>query len=222
MAMINRLQVEKAAMHMEALQYLRMMEEQADHDQEEIGKLNDLLTEREKEMLDLEAELEGYESRLEETLGMPYTNRFDLGGTSDSLQSGSLRDHPTDWPGQSVENSELESRSSLLPQEHLEDLKDESVSLQRNDENQSAENQKYVGPCSRSDDDKISSMESIKQEILLLNSRFMALEADQKFLKQILSSLKCSSDAEQYVQEITSHLRELRRIATEQRDRTAL
>uniref|UniRef100_A0A453IUI9 Uncharacterized protein n=1 Tax=Aegilops tauschii subsp. strangulata TaxID=200361 RepID=A0A453IUI9_AEGTS len=37
-----------------------------------------------------------------------------------------------------------------------------------------------------------------------------------------MSSLKCSSDAEQYVQEITSHLRELRRIATEQRDRTAL
>uniref|UniRef100_A0A453IUK7 GTD-binding domain-containing protein n=2 Tax=Aegilops tauschii TaxID=37682 RepID=A0A453IUK7_AEGTS len=179
MAMINRLQVEKAAMHMEALQYLRMMEEQADHDQEEIGKLNDLLTEREKEMLDLEAELEGYESRfriepfelgkfdaidgdmalrvldnsdfvrntifdfedekakileslsrLEETLGMPYTNRFDLGGTSDSLQSGSLRDHPTDWPGQSVENSELESRSSLLPQEHLNDeshLNDDSL-----------------------------------------------------------------------------------------------
>ncbi|XP_037426165.1 myosin-binding protein 1-like [Triticum dicoccoides] len=376
MAMINRLQVEKAAMHMEALQYLRMMEEQADHDQEEIGKLNDLLTEREKELLDLEAELESYESRfrmepfdvgkfdaidgdmalrvldnsdfvrntifgfedekakileslsrLEETLGMPYTNRFDLGGTTDSLQSGSLKDHPSDWPGQSVENSELACRSSLLPQEHLneephlnddslrdhpsdgpgqhaenselecrsslmpkedlnneslrdhpsdgpgqhaenselecrsslmpqedlndeslrdhpsdgpgqyvenpesecqssplpqEDLKDESVSLQRNDENQSAENQKYVGPCSRSDDDKISSMESIKQEILLLNSRFMALEADQKFLKQILSSLKCSSDAEQYVQEITSHLRELRRIATEQRDRTAL
>ncbi|KAE8787582.1 myosin-binding protein 1 [Hordeum vulgare] len=342
MAMINRLQVEKAAMHMEALQYLRMMEEQADHDQEAIEKLNDLLTEREKEMLDLEAELESYESRfriepfdlgkfdavdgdmalrvldnsdfvrntifdfedekakileslskLEETLGMPYTNRFDLGGTSDSLQSGSLRDHPidgpaqhvknselecrssllpqeqlndeshlnddslrdhpSDWPGQHAENSELECRSSLLPQEDLNDeslrdhpsdgpgqyvenpelecrssllpqgdLKDESVSLQRNDENQSVENQKYVGSCSRSDDDKISSMESIKQEILLLNSRFMALEADQKFLRQILSSLKCSSDGEQYVQEITSHLRELRRIVTEQRDRTVL
>lgn len=336
MAMINRLQVEKAAMHMEALQYLRMMEEQADHDQEEIEKLNDLLTEREKEMLDLEAELESYESRfriepfdlgkfdaidgdmalrvldssdfvrntifdfedekakileslsrLEETLGIPCTNRFDLGGTSDSLQSGSLRDHPSDGPGKHLENSELECRSSLLPQEHLnddslrdhpsdepgqhvesselecrssllpqedlndeslrdhpsdgpgqyvenpelecrssllpqEDLKDESVSLQRNDENQSVENQKYVGSCSRSDDDKISSMESIKQEISLLNSRFMALEADQKFLKQILSSLKCSSDGEQYVQEITSHLRELRRIVTEQRDRTVL
>ncbi|KAF0912914.1 hypothetical protein E2562_019484 [Oryza meyeriana var. granulata] len=60
MLMINRLQEEKASMHMEALQYLRMMEEQADHDQEAIERLNDLLTEREKEMLDLEAELENY------------------------------------------------------------------------------------------------------------------------------------------------------------------
>ncbi|XP_024314972.1 probable myosin-binding protein 4 [Brachypodium distachyon] len=61
MAMINRLQQDKAAMHMEAMQYLRMMEEQADHDQEAIEKLNDLLTEREKEILDLEAELDNYQ-----------------------------------------------------------------------------------------------------------------------------------------------------------------
>lgn len=59
--MINRLQQDKAAMHMEAMQYLRMMEEQADHDQEAIEKLNDLLTEREKEILDLEAELDNYQ-----------------------------------------------------------------------------------------------------------------------------------------------------------------
>ncbi|XP_020104575.1 probable myosin-binding protein 4 isoform X2 [Ananas comosus] len=63
MAMINRLQEEKAAMQMEALQYLRMMEEQAEYDQEAIQKLNDVLTEREKDILDLEAELESYKKR---------------------------------------------------------------------------------------------------------------------------------------------------------------
>jgi len=57
MAMINRLQEEKAAMQMEALQYLRMMEQQADHDHEAIQNLHDLLTEREKELLDMDAEL---------------------------------------------------------------------------------------------------------------------------------------------------------------------
>ncbi|KAL6660075.1 hypothetical protein ACP70R_002197 [Stipagrostis hirtigluma subsp. patula] len=264
MAMINRLQEEKASMHMEALQYLRMMEEQADHDQEAIDKLNDLLTEREKEILDLEAELEGrsrlhdepfdvgkfgapdgamafgvldgsdfmrntmfdfedekakiLESlrRLEETLGMSSINRPDLGGINDNLQNGPLRDHPG-GNSQHIENSEL--GNSPLPQEHLNG---ESVSSQHNDENQSVENQKPFASCSHLDDEEIRSMTSVKHEVTLLNTRFKALEADQNFLKQILSSLNCSSDGVYCVQEITSHLRELRRIMTEQRDMAVL
>ncbi|CAJ2627719.1 unnamed protein product [Trifolium pratense] len=61
MSMITRLQEEKAALQMEAHQYLRMMEEQAEYDNEEIEKINDLLTEKEKEIQDLEAELEFYQ-----------------------------------------------------------------------------------------------------------------------------------------------------------------
>ncbi|XP_015891356.3 probable myosin-binding protein 4 isoform X1 [Ziziphus jujuba] len=60
MAMITRLQEEKAALHMEALQYLRMMEEQAEYDVEALEKANDLLAEKEKEIQDMEAELEFY------------------------------------------------------------------------------------------------------------------------------------------------------------------
>ncbi|EOX94539.1 Uncharacterized protein TCM_004165 [Theobroma cacao] len=60
MAMITRLQEEKAALHMEALQYLRMMEEQAEYDVDALEKANDLLAEKEKELQDLEAELEYY------------------------------------------------------------------------------------------------------------------------------------------------------------------
>lgn len=60
MAMITKLQEEKAALHMEALQYLRMMEEQAEYDVEELEKANDLVTEKEKEIQDLEAELDYY------------------------------------------------------------------------------------------------------------------------------------------------------------------
>ncbi|XLR10302.1 hypothetical protein HN51_046929, partial [Arachis hypogaea] len=60
MNMITRLQEEKAALQMEALQYLRMMEEQAEYDRDELDKVNDLLTEKEKELQDLEAELEFY------------------------------------------------------------------------------------------------------------------------------------------------------------------
>lgn len=278
MAMINRLQEEKASMHMEALQYLRMMEEQADHDQEAIEKLNDLLTEREKELLDLEAELESYQSklhepfdvgkfvatdgamtfgvldgsdfmrhtmfdfedekakileslhRLEETLGMSSSNRLDMNGANDTLQNSLLSDHSMS-SSQYIENSDLES--SLLPRE---DLISESISSQHNDENESVkyvlrhsherdeneyvEKQKNVLSCSHLDDGNVHTMTSIKQDISLLNTRFKALEADQDFLKQILSSLNVSSDGVQCIQEITSHLRELRRIMADQRDVT--
>lgn len=63
MNMINRLQEEKAAMQMEALQYLRMMEEQAEYDQEALQNANELLTQREKEIQDLEAVVESYRRR---------------------------------------------------------------------------------------------------------------------------------------------------------------
>ncbi|KAG0485363.1 hypothetical protein HPP92_009442 [Vanilla planifolia] len=58
MAMITRLQEEKAAMQMEALQYQRMMEQQAEYDQEALQLLNELVLKREKEKQDLEKELD--------------------------------------------------------------------------------------------------------------------------------------------------------------------
>ncbi|KAK1651400.1 hypothetical protein QYE76_069205 [Lolium multiflorum] len=58
MAMINRLQEEKAAMQMEALQYQRMMEEQSEYDQEAMQLLTELVTKREREKQELETELE--------------------------------------------------------------------------------------------------------------------------------------------------------------------
>jgi len=66
MAMINRLQEEKAAMQMEALQYQRMMEEQSEYDQEALQLLNELMTKREKEKQELEKELEIYRKKVHE------------------------------------------------------------------------------------------------------------------------------------------------------------
>ncbi|MCD7455081.1 hypothetical protein HAX54_026984 [Datura stramonium] len=64
LAMITRLQEEKAALHLEALQCLRMMEEQAEYDNEALQNANDLLAQKEKEIQDLEAELELYKKKL--------------------------------------------------------------------------------------------------------------------------------------------------------------
>ena len=65
MAMITRLQAEKASVQMEALQYQRMMEEQAEYDQEDLQAMRDLLGKREDEIKALEAELEMYQPKNE-------------------------------------------------------------------------------------------------------------------------------------------------------------
>ncbi|GLJ49149.1 hypothetical protein SUGI_1036840 [Cryptomeria japonica] len=64
MAMITRLQEEKAAVQMEALQYQRMMEEQSEYDQEALQLLNEILVKREKEKQELEKELDLCRRRL--------------------------------------------------------------------------------------------------------------------------------------------------------------
>ncbi|KAH9609388.1 hypothetical protein KSS87_012183 [Heliosperma pusillum] len=64
LAMINRLQEDKATMQMEALQYQRMMEEQSEYDQEALQMMNELMVKREKEKQELEKELEVYRKKL--------------------------------------------------------------------------------------------------------------------------------------------------------------
>ncbi|PAN47316.1 hypothetical protein PAHAL_9G251500 [Panicum hallii] len=255
MAMINRLQEEKAAMQMEALQYLRMMEQQADHDHEAIQNLHDLLTEREKELLDMDAELANCRrllesepfngarldaidtmnntigdrnlafefvngldfvrstmsrfedekayileslSRLEENLGIS-TNRL----ASDEISQEDLlfEDH-TRADGRYRENSQLD-----------EHMSGESTSDQQHGGHEIVEDNKDKCPCSPSHNDNMGGVAGLKNEISLLNIRLMALEVDQEFLKQVLSSLQCGSDGLRCIQEITSHLAELRRVA---------
>ena len=63
MAMITRLQEEKAAMQMDALQYQRMMEEQIEHDEEVLQETNDLLLKLEEEVKTLDTELAIYRDK---------------------------------------------------------------------------------------------------------------------------------------------------------------
>ncbi|KAF8086528.1 hypothetical protein N665_0622s0021 [Sinapis alba] len=90
MAMITRLQEEKAALQMEALQYLRMMDEQAEHDVDALERANDVLADREKEIQDLEMELEYYrvkypdEPREEILASMGVLEGIETSGNSDT------------------------------------------------------------------------------------------------------------------------------------------
>ncbi|KAL3628099.1 hypothetical protein CASFOL_028201 [Castilleja foliolosa] len=60
MAMILRLQEEKASIEMEARQYQRILEEKSTYDAEEMNILKEILVRREKERLFLEKEVEEY------------------------------------------------------------------------------------------------------------------------------------------------------------------
>ncbi|MED6195133.1 hypothetical protein PIB30_035160 [Stylosanthes scabra] len=63
MAMITRLQEEKAALQMDALQYQRMMEEQIEYEQENLQATNEMLAKLEDEVKGLESECELYRTK---------------------------------------------------------------------------------------------------------------------------------------------------------------
>ncbi|KAK8576147.1 hypothetical protein V6N13_090624 [Hibiscus sabdariffa] len=92
MAMITRLQEEKATLQMEALQHLRMMEEQAEYDMEALQNTNNILAEKEKEIQDLEAELELYRMKFPNEF-LPYdtVNHSEANGIE---EKASLRTEP--------------------------------------------------------------------------------------------------------------------------------
>ncbi|PWZ52364.1 Myosin-binding protein 1 [Zea mays] len=208
MAMINRLQEEKAAMQMEALQHLRMMEQQADHDHLAIQDLHDLLTEREKELLDLDAELAHCRRLLQND--DPFNgDRFD--GTDYTTNNN------TDFVGSAMSHFEddkayiLESLSRLEENLGISTIRLASGDARNCQEDVLFEDQARAD-ASPSSCDESSGVASLKIQISLLNIRLRALEEDQEFLNQVLSSLQCGSDGLQCIQEISRHLAELRRV----------
>ncbi|CAD6205134.1 unnamed protein product [Miscanthus lutarioriparius] len=178
MAMINRLQEEKAAMQMEALQYLRMMEQQADHDHLAIQDLHDLLTEREKELLDLDAELAHCRRLLQND---PF-NGDRLNGT-DTMNN-------MDFVGSAMSHFEDDQAYILESLSRLEENLGISTNrLASGDARNSQEDILFEdhtrADVSPSNSDKLSGVASLRIEISLLNIRLRALEEDQEFLKQI-------------------------------------
>jgi hypothetical protein len=124
MAMINRLQEEKAAMQMEALQYQRVMEEQSEYDQEALQLLNELVTKREREKQELERELEmcrqkvqHYEDRERRSTAAGFkangVSIVSASGTGSSASSsGEDSDEPSDCElGESPNGGNLQSSS---------------------------------------------------------------------------------------------------------------
>ncbi|PKU61473.1 myosin-binding protein 1-like [Dendrobium catenatum] len=321
MAMINKLQEEKAAMQLEAMQYLRVMEEQAEYEQR---KLNDQLKEREKEIKDLEAELESCRKRCwdESFAGKNLQPSYDSDESEYSTTStphvlkprGRDKHHLTGitfqdfaWPPASgsiketVLDFEDEREYILGCLRRLEKnlrLFSSADASRRNEEDDEFNDEVYAGDtesenhqnqCLNEDkrsrnclcslnkidedcptrqfnrlEEKISyvknlpvSVESLSleerdseinsneeenmlsssfkkkkhpktstrhnlvalgDEVEHLHARLEALVADRDFLERTINSLKNGKDGLQFVQEIATHLREIRKIASTQRE----
>lgn len=284
MAMMTRLQEEKAALHMEALQSLRMMEEQAEYDNEALHKIDDLLAEKEKELQDLEAELEFYrnkypnESMLEnlaETTsdiqardiavdhsvsssvadsasvnknmdtGRPCTDSK-VGGAGMLLsdeESGSLKKSLKDFEeekkqilqclenlektlslfssngvnlhsskGNCSENGDGAGKSNL---QNCERGSQENIKPEQNDLSKQDEVPASLGHTSSLENPQLCQATDLASLGVLasnLNKRLKALEAVQGFLEHTINSLRYGEEGLKFIQEIASHLAELRKI----------
>ncbi|CAN0898332.1 Probable myosin-binding protein 4 [Linum grandiflorum] len=240
MAMITRLQAEKAALHMEALQYLRMMEEQAEYDGEELEKTNDLLAEREKELQDLEAELDHFRLKYPEeededqdasssNAGQDHVNRSNKGGMVTK----------SSWPDIEEEKSFIFQRLKSLERklrkisqtagaispymsdseysEETSGVVDAGEFFGNGDSNSASASKDRNfgggnGQRSLQQHESSAELATVKNEISDLNERLEALETDWSVIEHAFNSLEGGKEGLQFVQEIAHHLQELRKI----------
>ncbi|KAJ4961302.1 hypothetical protein NE237_021212 [Protea cynaroides] len=219
MAMITRLQAEKAAVQMEALQYQRMMDEQAEYDQEAFQVMKNLLMRRERKIKVLEAELESYRERSghERVLGVDsYSSHADeefhqYKSGSESSVSGQCDSFPTNINGEEGNSGEqedtsnqngapLESNGWVILDEPLFDFEDEKLYLL--DRLKTLEKRIHLSPNDENNllpssninnldnnDKGDMSINIISKEISRLSEKLEALETDREFLKHACRSL---------------------------------
>ncbi|XP_076943544.1 putative myosin-binding protein 5 [Bidens hawaiensis] len=160
MAMITRLQEEKSSLHMEALQYLRMMDEQAEYDMEALDKANDLITEKDKDIQDLEAELEFFRSRYDDE-----TDNF-------------KENHTVIAKAMNLLDSRVNNNN---PDLNLEDEK--NYILQSLSESEKKFSNGNIG-------DKSLQQSEIENEISDLNDWLEAVESDRDFLEHACNAVQ--------------------------------
>ncbi|XP_057513095.1 myosin-binding protein 1-like [Actinidia eriantha] len=275
MAMITRLQGEKASLHMEALHYLRMMEEQAEYDMEALQKANDLLAGKEKEVQDLEAELEFYrinypDEEMVESLPGETSNsnlddmRFENNGVphlkntpkmfegsnmtllldfegeklyiSQCLKklerylnqvSGNRAPDGVKKPTKSLTNGKTqtdhkkEENGLLMPKNAS--ASNASVSTLEGSGDSIEDNSCVIKEDNHVDSDRQESFTrsgemdliGVENQILHLNGRLEALEANRGLFEHSVYSLRNGSDGLQFIKEIAHQLQELRKFQIE-------
>ncbi|KAH0662957.1 hypothetical protein KY290_028899 [Solanum tuberosum] len=229
MAMITRLQAEKAAVEMEAFQYQRMMEEQAEYDQEALQFMNDDLLKKEDEMKLLQVELETYREKygLIKTIGSEVCEVDDdedyqelksqcLSSISERSDCASpfeadhhrvnerLFECPGENGGVNVEESQLDfekQRSYLMGL-----LTDVVEKIQISPEEGPHTLEPKMTEQRAGNENKVA----LTREVSLIRERLRAIEAESGFLKHAAMTLQSGDEGSKLLTEIAQHLQNLR------------
>ncbi|CAI9773754.1 unnamed protein product [Fraxinus pennsylvanica] len=232
MAMITRLQAEKAAVLMEALQYQRMMEEQAEYDQEAIQVLKDVLLKSGEDVKLLESEFETYTEKCgpikkedreicevdEDYQEFKYhsfssfSEKSDCGNSSGVNKNDHERsyDRSLEYAGRSSESDELlldfeEERSHLLAL--LTDLERTMyTSSDEGSDSSEVDNVKHGDAARGENENKVI----LTQEVSLVRERLRAIETDSGFLKHAAMTLQKGAEGTRLLTKIAQHLRKVR------------
>ncbi|KAG7951697.1 hypothetical protein I3843_12G021400 [Carya illinoinensis] len=215
MAMITRLQAEKAAVQMEALQYQRMMEEEAEYDQDVLQETIDLLAKREEEIRVLKDELEEYREKYG-SLRKDGFERVEVEANEDYLDSNS-----------SVNEEEINGEDAYGTGTQSESLKEfkgqETHPLRRlkNLEKRNhflSENGALSLESSSNSVDKTNDETGKQRKPVLtrehLSQRVKDLEADNGFLEHAAQTLEKHSEGARLLIEISRNMRKLRQLVT--------
>ncbi|KAG2592085.1 hypothetical protein PVAP13_5NG525000 [Panicum virgatum] len=247
LAMITKLQDEKAAMRMEASHYQRMMEEQAEYDSEALAKANELLAEREQQIEELQVELENYRSQyggelIEKQAKAPFKQE---NADTAVLEEGCLEVPMVKTPRGTNSFASFEEERAYIATS-LRELEQKLQSYSNNSTSDDfsssdaieddlsnkvsvAEDRSlHCQDSSRKAEEHIPSgnslvlsgdvdLTTIVEEIASLNRRLKTLEGDRNFLEHSINSLRNGTEGLMFIQEIACNLRELRTIATDKK-----
>uniref|UniRef100_A0ACD5VWQ2 Uncharacterized protein n=1 Tax=Avena sativa TaxID=4498 RepID=A0ACD5VWQ2_AVESA len=224
LAMITRLQDEKAAMQMEASHYQRMMEEQAEYDSEALAEANELLVQREQQVEELEAELENYRTQFR---GRGPTEKQDNQLPFEGQNTTTLLEDERAYISECLRKLEkklhLYSNNSTTDLSNSDAIEDDPSNIMPISDNDS----RHCQESSRKTHELIllakegqsSTMKGVvdvstfQEEISNLHKRLKILEGDRDFLEHSVNSLKNGKEGAQFIREIACNLRELRAIA---------
>lgn len=241
LAMITKLQDEKAAMQMEASHYQRMMEEQAEYDSEALAKANELLAEREQQIEELEVELENYRRHYG---GEPIKKQAKAPFEQENADTGFIEEGDFEDP---IINTPRSTNSLVSFEEERAYIETSLRKLERKLQSYSNNNTSddLSSPYPIEDDlsnkapiaedsslycqdswgkggnSSVMSGEvdltTVQEEIASLNRRLKTLEGDRNFLEHSINSLRNGTEGLMFIQEIACNLRELRAIATDKK-----